>query len=254
MTNIIKHTSFSAPKISYFTKAETKNTIFYSTSQETSPSVYCILNFPLSDSVQANQKNFFFDNSIPLTELQLLGETSPLEPINQKFQESCEKAKSECKNFKLPARLSFYKAKPSEKAKVFTFCDPIYEVDENCKKNKFEIKLDLPCVKLQAPPLDKFKKRKERCTKSNETISNEVINGVIDRYNLKNRFGRIKTSESKYVLYEDDLVVSGVNLRHFKKAIKQKENIKVEFKIKKYEDNGTQKLRPCEITTIFDKH
>jgi hypothetical protein len=251
MTNIIKHTSFSAPKISYFTKAETKKTIFYSTSQETSPSLYCILNFPLSDSVQTNQKNFFFDNSIPLTELQLLGETSPLEPINQKFQESCEKAKSECKNFKLPARLSFYKTKSKEKPRVFTFCNPIDEVDEDIKKNKLEIKLDLPCVKLQPPPLDKFRKRKERCTRQNETISNEVINGVIDRYNLKNRFGRIKTSEKKFVLYEDDLVVSGVNLRHFKNAVKKKENIKVEFKIKQFEDNGAEKIRPCEIRIIL---
>lgn len=253
MTNILKPTSFSAPKISYFTRAETKKPFFYSPSQETSPSVYCVLNFPISDSVQANQKNFFFDNSVPLTELQLLGESSPLEPINQKFQERSEKAKSECKNFKLPARVSLFNTKSKEKPQIFNFCNPIDEVDEEYKKKKIEIVLDLPCVTLQPPPLAKFRKRKERCTKENETVCSEVIYGVIDRYNLKKRFGKIKTSEQKFLVYEDDLVVSGVNLRHFKKAVLNKENIKVEFKIKKFEDNGIQKARPYDIRMIFNK-
>jgi hypothetical protein len=113
--------------------------------------------------------------------------------------------------------------------------------------------LDLPCVTLQPPPLAKFRKRKERCTKENETVCSEVIYGVIDRYNLKKRFGKIKTSEQKFLVYEDDLVVSGVNLRHFKKAVLNKVNINVEFKIKKFEDNGIQKARPCDIRMIFNK-
>jgi hypothetical protein len=250
MTDIIKTASFSAPKLSYFSKAEPKKTFFTSLSQESSPSLYCVLNFPVSDKPETNQKNYFFDNSVSLTELQMLGESSPFEPINQRFQESCEKAKSECKNFQVRPSFSPFKSLPKKKPQIFNFYNPISEVEEKEKKPKIELKLDLPCVKLQPPPLEKFKKRKERCTNLNESFSLQVHVGVVFRYSLKKRLGKIKFDEQKIVLFEDDLVVSGVNLRQFKNSVGRKENIRVQFKIKKYEENGNVKTRPFDIRIL----
>ena len=98
----------------------------------------------------------------------------------------------------------------------------------------------------------RFKRRKERCRVLNEGICEEIVTGRIERYNLKGRFGKLVSGSHTLWVYEDDLVVSGVNLRKFKKSVRKKSQIQVTFCIKKASEAGEIKLRPVNIQLKYD--
>lgn len=251
MSTIAKTFPHSAPKISYFCSNDHKLTDYNAVSQGTTPTLYCIHNLPLVLDTDNIRKNLFFDESISICELQMLGQASPLEPINQLFSESSKKAKSECKNHETNLYLKFISKSYKNKANYFDFSNTIREEEEvenkaKPKVNKFDIKLDLPEVKLQPPPVHKFKKRRERCALPSEIVEETILVGEIKNYNLKGRFGVVKTENGKYTVYEDDLLISGVGLRRFKKAVSKKEAITVEFKIKR----STQEVEKSRIQIV----
>lgn len=251
MATIAKGFSHSAPKISYFSSGEHKVTSYNTVSQGATPTLYCIHNFPIVLDADKNRKNLFFDESLSICELQMLGQASPLEPINQVHNESSKKAKSECKNHETSLYLGLISKTKKSKTTFFDFSSTIREEEETKDKSKvkslkIDIKLDLPEVKLQPPPIHKFKKRRERCALISEVVEETVLVGEIKNYNLKGRFGIVKTDSGKYTVYEDDLLISGVSLRRFKKAVSKKEMILVEFKIKR----STQEVDKSRIQVV----
>lgn len=100
--------------------------------------------------------------------------------------------------------------------------------------------------------INKFKRRKERCKVLNEFGCEEIMTGRIERYNLKGRFGKLVCGSHQLWVYEDDLVVSGVNLRKFKKSVREKSKIQVTFCVNKTNEGGEIKLRPVNIQVKYE--
>lgn len=242
MMNALKSLSFSAPKINsnYIAKPTflTKSSI----SQESSPSHYKVENTAVSSN-----KSIFFDQAFTILELHMLGELSPLEPINQPSDSPhMRKSKSETRNLNSCKSHSI----SSVKTNFLSVSQTISEVDEDYSlKSPLSIPdySDFPYVQLQAPPPYKYKKRRERCKHENEETSSEIIQGEIKRYNLKNRFGVICFNQQKVNVYEDDLILSGTNIKKFKDMVKKKIKILVEFQLKKVFEEGSEKYRPYNI-------
>lgn len=237
--------SSSAPKIN-------SNFLFKPTyinsstlSQGVSPSEYKTENCPLF----SNHKIFFDENSTIL-ELHMLGELSPLDPINNLENSQKRKSRSVTRSlsFKKPERVY------PTKFPFINISPTVPEVDEDYSLKSpisFSDSTDLPYVQLQAPPLNRYKKRRERCSHENEEVNLKVIEGEVKRYNLKNRFGFIYYKQQKVNVYEDDLILSGTNIKKFKDLVKKKCKIIVEFQLKKVFEEGVEKLRPINIQVII---
>lgn len=98
----------------------------------------------------------------------------------------------------------------------------------------------------------RFKRRKERCSHLNEKICEDFVYGRIERYNLKARFGKIVFGNQKLWVYEDDLVLSGVNLRKFKESVKKKYRIVTKFLIKQVNEGEKMIFRPASIQVQYE--
>lgn len=252
MSAILTSSSRSAPKISYFSTTNVSTRVYSNASQGSTPTLYCVSNFPIDIEIEKEQQKIFFDKSHSILELQMLGQDSPLEPINQAVNESVRKAKSECRNFAKAFSFGLAKKDKIVKRNFFYFSHLITEEEEKIKfdNKKLEIRLDLQDIKLQPPPIQKLKKRHERCALPNEVVDELVLKGEIKKYNLKGRFGIITANSEKFTVYEDDLLISGVHIRRFKKAVSKKESILIEFKIKRSMQE-TEKNRIQVVNVVY---
>lgn len=241
--------SHSAPKISTQIEQMTKNLSVISLSPGATPSNYSIKNFPVDPSVN-NSKMFFFDSSISIAELKLLGELSPVDSFDLiEAQENIRKTKSACRS----NILSLLTKNPVKEDQECI----INSIKKNIKKDSFFkniiIEEEFPCVKLQEPPPKSYKKRVQRCTYEKEEITKNKIKGVLKKYNLKTRYGFIKTQESKIFFVEDDLVLSGVDLKEFKDNLRKKISISFECDIKKVWDKGKEIEKAVNIEVRYNK-
>ena len=109
-------------------------------------------------------------------------------------------------------------------------------------------------VKLQAPPKCGLVKREKRGVFNEEKVSYDRYDGEIKFYQLKKRFGFIALDEDKsdVFLCEDDLVLSGVNIKKFKEAVFKRTVIRMNFLIKFYYENGAQKRKAIEVKLISE--
>ena len=232
--------SLSAPKIN--SNFSSKPTYVNNTtvSQGVSPSEYKIEN-----SLCFSNKKIFFDDNLTVIELHILGELSPFDPIDN--LDSLQKRRSK----RVARSLSFSKTDKVFPTKCnFLNIQAVSEVDDDHSlKSPLSLSdsTDLPFVQLHPPPLNRYKKRRERCTHNNEEVNSEVIEGEIKRYNLKKRFGVICFYQQKVNVYEDDLILSGTNIKIFKDLVKKKCKIMVMFQLKKVFEEGVEKLRPINI-------
>ncbi|CAG9319674.1 unnamed protein product [Blepharisma stoltei] len=131
---------------------------------------------------------------------------------------------------------------------------PVNEIKPKEKANHIEIKQE-PVI-LQAPPLKPaVLKRKKRGEFQDETIIQNRYTGILKFYKLKNRFGFIAMDDGSTDVFicEDDLVLSGVNLKKFKQDVYNKIPIQLSFLIKEYEDKGKPKRKAVEISMTENK-
>lgn len=247
--------SHSAPKICAFCSKSTLKNIKIVVSQGCSPSCYSISNVPLEAST-IKQENFFFDKSYSILDLQMLGEDSPVDSFDCiNHEKTLKKSKSACKDLNL---YNFpVQNRELRNAKTIFFNCPVSidEIDEDDKISTPSlsdvIPNDFPCVKLQDPPKNRHRRRKERCTFNNETLSEQRIKGVLKKYELKKRYGFIKTDNSTIFLCEDDLILSGVHLKKFKESVSRKIPIYLEFNLKNILENGKEAQRAANIRAYF---
>jgi hypothetical protein len=94
---------------------------------------------------------------------------------------------------------------------------------------------------------NKHVKRKERCDHDDEIVSVEKYSGILKKYHLKARYGFIKSDSKKVFLCEDELVLSGINLKKFKDCVFNKIPICLEFKLKSFAHNGKEILSATQI-------
>ena len=108
-------------------------------------------------------------------------------------------------------------------------------------------------VKLQPIP-NKFGlvKRENRGTFDKEELSEERTTGEIKFYQLKKRFGFISLDEDKSDIFlcEDDLVLSGINIKKFKETVFKKVQQRFSFLIKYYSEKGAIKRKVVDIRPI----
>ncbi|OMJ93395.1 hypothetical protein SteCoe_3637 [Stentor coeruleus] len=255
MSNLPNTVSHSAPKICAFcSKSKLKN-IKITVSQGCSPSSYAISNIPLEVSA-LKQENIFFDKSYSILDLQMLGEDSPVDSYDfinhEKTLKKSKSASEDLDLYSFPVQNS-----ESRKTKTIFFNYPVSidEIDEDDKISTPSlsdiIPNDFPCIKLQDPPKNRHRRRKERCTFNNETLSEQRIKGVLKNYKLKRRYGFIKTENSTIFLCEDDLILSGVHLKKFKDSVSRKIPIYLEFNLKTILENGKEVQRAANIQINF---
>ncbi|OMJ82085.1 hypothetical protein SteCoe_17303 [Stentor coeruleus] len=250
MSTDLNPSSFSAPKICSFKSRNCLKPITIVLSQGCSPSCYAIPNIPLP-MPQIKKVSNLCDLSDLSLDPKLLGELSPVDSIDTiNYEKSLKKSKSFCYSFN-PCILDVRKTQTKGKNIFFNNPVSIDELDEeDIQPNLFYTDIlskDLPCIKLQNPPKNRHRRRKERCTFNNEIVSEERFTGMLKNYKLKIRYGFIKTENKKIFVCEDDLILSGVNLKKFKDSVFSKAPISLDFNIKSYTENGKQVLRATKI-------
>ena len=243
------NSSSSAPKICAFSKKLAKVSCKSIISPGISPSYYTITNFPLASSFIKENKAFF-DASMSISELKLLGEINSIDVIDSLNCESIRKTKS-ASNTMNPCNYFGNKIPKTRKMDSICNTDKISELDDEITNNKILFigidELKFPCIKLQNPPVCRNRRRIERSTHQNQTISSEKITGVLKNYNLKKRFGFVKTENAKIFVCEDELILSGINYKHFKDKVFSKAHIILKFHIKIHNDNGKNMQKAVNI-------
>lgn len=240
----IKNQSLSSPNIMALLKENIPPMHLSGISPGVSPSAYKILNLPL-DQPFYFKTNIFFANDASLYELQLLGENNPIDEYSTEDRlKSIRKAKSACSRVKSCYLISKDKVIIEDLEESTQVSD---KSPKDIQPRRIEIKEKV--VILRKPP---NKKRLERCTFEDEKVTIRKFRGKIKTYNLKKRFGFVKVdNDEKLELFicEDDLVLSGVNMKNFKDCVYKKKPILLRFNIKKHikEEKEIQKAVEIEI-------
>ena len=244
MVNPLNINSFSAPIISTKTKS-LPISVASNLSSGGSPSSFQIRNKPLA-SFQRN--TIFFDESLTISELFMLGELSPIEPINELERFHYRRSRSDSRNLKFFSQISCKRLSSGlETQNLFPFT-VIHETDEDDCRRRFKANNEFNQVKLQNAPLEKFEKRRQRCTLNEEVVDDNVMQGEIKRYSLTNRSGYLCfNTDKKMAVFEDDLVTSAIKLNRFKRMVQKKQRILVKFQIKKGFKEGKVVLKPTNI-------
>lgn len=108
-------------------------------------------------------------------------------------------------------------------------------------------------VLLASPPKKSVEKRLGRSTFAKEEVSDEKFVGKLKFYQLKKRFGFIEAERGETTdifLCEDDLVLSGITQKQFKEHLQQKNEVFLEFNIKRYVEKGHAKKKAINITVL----
>ncbi|OMJ81270.1 hypothetical protein SteCoe_18262 [Stentor coeruleus] len=216
-----------------------------SVSPGVSPSTYKILNLPLDQSFYFKTNTFFASDAL-LYELQLLGENNPIDEYSTEDRlKSIRKAKSACSRVKSCYFISKDKVIIEDLEESSQVSDKIHK---DIEPRRIEIKEK--AVILSKPP---NKKRLERGTFEDEKVTIRKFRGKVKTYNLKKRFGFVKVdNDDKLELFicEDDIVLSGVNIKNFKDSVYKKKPIFLRFNIKKHIREGKEIQKAVEIEIL----
>ena len=253
MQEYVTSYSFSAPKILgssnspifCFNTGKLSPTI----SPGESPSCFVIRNFPVEHSGKNKNRNFFFNSDVSLNELKKLAEIPTIKEEDDDQLSSIN-----------PQEL--FLCKSASQKQVFS---PSYiKHKERCNENSEEkahekfflaqgprfVPITVPQIILQRPPARPGNlKREKRGTFNDEMISFDRYTGFLKFYNLQKRFGFIKVINEEFDVFicEDDMLLSGQNLRKFKDDVYKKHLIDLEFNIKKYLNSGIEKMKAIHI-------
>ncbi|OMJ79009.1 hypothetical protein SteCoe_21038 [Stentor coeruleus] len=223
----VKFHSLSSPNIMSLLNEKIPLSDLITISPGMSPSNYRIYNAPL-DQLCNNTIHMLFANDISQLEHKLLGGNSPIDeflPGNK--SRFFRKAKSVCSRLKskfVQSKNSIIAEDPEE-ANFIPEKIPIMELAQG-------IKIKEKVVILKKPP---NKNRLQRGTFEGEKVTIKKYTGKIKTYNLRKRFGFIKADGDEKLevfICEDDLVLSGINMKQFKDRISKKGLIQLRFNIK----------------------
>lgn len=240
----VKLQSLSSPNIMTLLNENVSFRNFTTISPGISPSNSRIMNIPL-DRLYKNELGLFFANDISQSEYKLLGGNSPIDDFSPcKKYKSLRKSKSVCTslNFRFAQTKNSIIAEDPEEAILIRDRTPIEKAIQGIKGNE-------KVVILKKPP---NKTRIKRGTFEDEKVTIKKYTGKIKTYNLKKRFGFIKVDcEEKLEIFvcEDDLVLSGVNIKQFKDRVCKKCVIQLRFNIKMHliKEKKVQKAVEIEI-------
>jgi hypothetical protein len=248
MQSCAESTSFSAPKIlqtcnSPIFKVNLSN-ISPKVSPGESPSCFAITNIALDAKRVPSSRDFFFNPDLSLTDLHRLNDVNPILEEDDDDQ-SC------LKNLGFISKSALQK--PS-KSPATTQVPDENKKEEQKTKPKHEprfVPITVKHILLKMPPMKPgIAKRNMRGTFNEQEISYDRYCGFLKFYNLKKRYGfmLVENEDFEVFICEDDLLVSGQNLRKFKDDVYKKKSVQCEFNVKKYlNDEGVEKRKAINI-------
>ena len=218
---------------------------------------------------QRSSSNIFFNSNTSISELRRIGEEANIEELFVTWGQAQKQFNEWASNNSSPYRNS--PIKPSQKFSKYPFLltpppgfegiKPTYPISDNSTESEISpagcilslCEVESNDVKLQPVP-NKYGlvKREQRGTFVEEALSEKRVTGEIKFYQLKKRFGFITLDQdqSDIFLCEDDLVLSGVNIKRFKEAVFKKVTQKFSFFVKNYFENGCEKRKAVEIKPV----
>lgn len=242
--------SFSAPKILGSSNSPIFNfnpkTYSIKTSPGESPSCFQINNFPIESSMSQIKGDFFFNSELSLRDMQEIADIITIEEEDDTMNLSgILNNIIQSKSASNPPYVLAISAKTSRKNEEYIKS----KADKN--RDSREVPITLPEIKLQMPPVrPKNLKRQQRKVINNEEVICKSFSGELKFYNLKKRFGFIKVNNQDFDAFicEDDILLSGANLRKFKDDVYNKKKINLEFDVIKYvNDQGTEMQKAVNI-------
>ncbi|OMJ75246.1 hypothetical protein SteCoe_25642 [Stentor coeruleus] len=122
------------------------------------------------------------------------------------------------------------------------------EIDEFCSKNHRD---EVKNYKRSAS-VPKILNRANKVVLGDEKIVKENSEGKMKCYNFKKRCGVVVLAKEKkeVMLFEDDIVLSGIKMREIKNAIVHKEDLPLKFSVAEYAKNGICMLKAVGISII----
>lgn len=248
------------------------------TSPGVSPSVSRVENFPIEHSSKRNKQNVFFNEHFSIEELRKQGNVDTIVEVDESDSEARRKLPISCGKSPRPIMAQYADSVKSQltppppgfqstpikievepKKRILwadlssdSSCTPtpkplkVYNVDMSDLAKAIK---PVPVI-LQEPPKKKsLHKRMERCHYAVEEVVETRQLAALKFYNLKKRFGFITIIEdgSEIFLCEDDVLLSGQNLKQFKDAVAKKKSISFLCDVKSYENKGETKLKAVNI-------
>jgi hypothetical protein len=226
-----------------------------------------ILLSPFKEESSVSNSNIFFNSNIPIRDLKKITEETNVNELFLNWNTAQKKYNdwvsnktspvlplSSAKTLKFPFELTpppgFEKVKPVNNLSDLSTESEVSPTIQRLRLCPI-IEND---VKLQPPPKCGIVKREKRGTFNEEKVSYDRYEGEIKFYQLKKRFGFIALDEDKsdVFLCEDDLVLSGINIKKFKEAVFKRIVIRMNFLIKIYFENAAQKRKAIDIRLISE--
>ena len=203
--------------------------------------------FKVSSEKNSRQKNLFFNKKIPIENFHLalsLGKrtSKSLTPQNADLKTSHENLTDSNKELTPPPLAS--------KPRRFT----LGGLPEYCSSLKSQKADEKPKnTQEQSGRLSKrLMKRQKRGEFYVETATHKRFTGSLKFYIVKKRFGFICCDEDKKDIFlcEDDIILSGIDYKSFKRAVLKDKSFRFSFKIKHYQENNSRKSKAIDIKII----
>lgn len=210
------------------------------------------------------KQDVFFNSRVPISDLKKITEEVDIEEMFETWDKTHKQFKAWASNVTSPIFPTFQIKKFTKFPYLLTpppgfeRVKPIIKLSEISTESEISPSLDLrqKCtvetneVKLHPAPLKSgLTKREKRGKFNEESFSDERFIGEIKFYQLKKRFGFISLDIDKtdVFLCEDDLVLSGVNIKKFKETVFKRVPIKLSFAIKFYYEFDQKKRKAVNV-------
>jgi hypothetical protein len=241
-----------------------------------SPNVF-VADFPAEHSSKRRKQNVFFNDSLSIEELRKLGNVDPIQEVDESDAEVRRKLPISSGKSPMPILASKndlaskaqltppppgFQATPTkpELKKRILWAD--LSSDSSCTPTPRPLRLfnvDIgvlseaikpePLVLQEPPKKNSLHKRMERCQYKIEAVVETRKQGTLKFYNLRKRFGFVTLVEdsSEVFICEDDILLSGQNLKQFKDAVAKRHPVLILCDVKSYESKGELKLKAVNV-------
>ena len=204
-----------------------------------SPSAYAIQNTALD-----NNSLIFFNSCVSLKDFEKL---AAIDSITEEDDESCS-------DFKHGSQNGWKSASQKPLHLTASRLPGLADLDLVKRHEPRFVPISVVPVILQTPPVRPGNHKREiRGKFDNELLSFDRYSGSLKFYSFKKRNGFIKVNEGDFDVFicEDDMILSGQNLKKFKDDVFQKNPVYFEFNIKKYLNNyGEEKRKAVHIKVV----
>lgn len=181
----------------------------------------------------------FFNETFSLECLQLMGTVGSSED-NAKVSKSTSYKYNVPNQTMLPKKIQEPTTNQSTQTELLIFSEEIKQIE-----------IPVRNIELMPPPKKNTEKRQHRGEFEEEKIKENRVSGVLKFYRLNKRFGFISAEGTDDLFVcEDDLVLSGVNIKQFKDDVYHDRVVSLSFRVKHYLERGKDKRKAIDLRLI----